>query len=87
MSREPLLPPERQPLVPHTMCLALLALKQLPGRGMHTHRAVSTSHHTGCMHSPGFTVASPTLGTYQMGASVVRVTELQDATVQRGAAC
>ena len=85
MSKESLLPPERQPLVPGNMYWARIALKQLPGRGMHTHRAASTSHHTGCMHSPGFTVVSPTLGTYQMGVSVVRVTELQVATVRRGA--
>lgn len=88
MSSESLLPPERQPLVPRNMDLAHIVLKQLPGRGMPTHRAVSTLHHAGYTHSPGFTVISPPLGTYQKGVSVTeRVTELQVATVQRGAAC
>lgn len=87
MSSESLLPPERQPPVPRNMDLAHIVLKQLPGRGMPTHRAVSTSHHAGYTRSPGFTVVSPPLGTYQKGVSVVRVTELQVATVRRGAAC
>lgn len=82
-SGEPPLLPER----PHTMCLARIVLKHLPGRGMHTHRAMRTSRHTGCVHSPGFTVVSPTVGTYQRGVSVGGVTELPVAAVRRGGVC
>lgn len=48
MSREPLLPPERQPPVPPKMCLAHVVLGQLPGRGML--RAGSASHPSGCIY-------------------------------------
>lgn len=86
-SRETLLPPERQPLVLHKMCLAHAALEQPPGRGTLRPRAGSTSHRSGGTHSPALTAASPPTGAYQMGVSSGRVTELQVAPFWRGAVC
>lgn len=44
-SGEPLLPAERQPLVPSNTCLAHIVLQQLPGRGMHRQRTEHITPH------------------------------------------